>query len=164
MRINLLNRDGFLLPTSFKYTAVVANSITVMTVKTINGSRYGYFIHIQPENIFGKWSWGRASQPPMNALWIRRSKLLIVFYFWEILISYPNETPSAQGMCIKANASAALVESVISPTTLFMTPVQIKFIMWRIQVILADSYLRCYSRHWKYNGLKIAISVADVMS
>ena len=73
---NLLGYQEILL-SSFRYIAVTANVITVMTVKIINGSRYGYCIHIQPESIFGKWSWGRASQPPMTALSIQRGRLLI---------------------------------------------------------------------------------------
>lgn len=38
------------------------------------------------------------------------------------MITYPKELPAAHGTCNRAKASALFVESVISPTTLLITP------------------------------------------
>ena len=79
MKITILTQSTRSSPTSFKYAVVTTSPMIVMATITAYGKRYGYFIQIWLENIAGKWSWGRASQPPISALWNWRSATIKIF-------------------------------------------------------------------------------------
>lgn len=97
------------------------------TAKTAHGKKYGYFIQMRLVNVSGKWSWGRASQPPTSAL--GKNSYWVISLSNNKCFSYPNEVPIAQGTWSIAKASALLVWSVISPTMLFITPIQTRLLL-----------------------------------